>query len=100
MFLSFRCFCRVTFSFQTVTMLVSCNNVVVARRHGDRTVQVISRHKQLQTQLRRDVHILDVLCVPMLLVVVEVFANFFQHEATISDLRQALATTMLDRERT
>lgn len=46
------------------------------------TVQIIRRHKQLQTQLRRNFHIRYIFCVLVLLVVVQVFADLFKDYAT------------------
>lgn len=59
---------------------VKCNGAHVSLVFP-RTIEVISRHEQLQTKLRRNVHVGYIFCIPHLLVVVKVLANFFQHEA-------------------
>ena len=43
-------------------------------------MQIIRRHQQLQTQLRRYLHVRHVLLILMLQVVVQVLADFFQHD--------------------
>jgi hypothetical protein len=51
--------------------------------HHLSTVQIIRRNQQFQTQLRRNLHIRDVLALGMFLAVIEVFADFLEHDATI-----------------
>ncbi len=46
------------------------------------SVQVVSSHQELQTQLRRNLHIGHIGLVPVFLVVHEVFADFFEDDAT------------------
>ena len=46
-------------------------------------MQIIRRHQQLQAQLRRYLHVRHVLLIFMLEVVVEVLADFFQHDAAV-----------------
>jgi hypothetical protein len=47
------------------------------------TVKVICCDKQLEAQLRRDIHILNVLAVRVLVVVVQVFADLLEYNTTI-----------------
>ena len=47
---------------------------------GLHTIQVISRHEQLQTELQWELHIRHIFGVPHLLVVVKVFADLLEHE--------------------
>jgi hypothetical protein len=47
------------------------------------TIQIIRRNKQLQAQLRRDIHIWHVLGLGVFLVVIEVFADFFEDDAAV-----------------
>lgn len=53
------------------------------RKH---TVQVISRHQQFQTQLKREVHIGHILRIFEFLIVIEVFADFLEHQAAANVL--------------
>lgn len=48
-----------------------------------RTVQVIRRHHQLQTELKWNLHVWHVLHVLMLFIVIEILADFLQDDATI-----------------
>ena len=50
------------------------------------TNEIIRRHQQLQAQLRRNIHIRDILGIGVFLVVVEVLADFFEDYATVSAL--------------
>ena len=45
----------------------------------EHTIQIVSRHEQLETELRRNVEIGDIACVAILFVVVKVLADFFEH---------------------
>lgn len=49
-----------------------------------RTIQIIRRHQQLQTQLRRYIHVRHVGLILVLLVVAEVLADFFEDDATVT----------------
>lgn len=53
----------------------------VALLSNAHTIQIISRHEQLQAQFSRDVDIRHVLGVLVFLVVVEILANFLEHKA-------------------
>lgn len=46
-------------------------------------VEVVGRHQQLETQLGREVHIWHVARIFVLLVVVQIFADFFQYYAAV-----------------
>jgi hypothetical protein len=51
------------------------------RGSGLLTIQVVSRHEQFKAELRRDVKVGDTSGVTILLIVVEVFADFLEHHA-------------------
>lgn len=53
------------------------------------TIQVVSRHEQFKTELRRNVQVGDTGRVTVLLVVVEVLAHLLQHHA-VDVLKRAL----------
>ncbi|CRG83885.1 putative tRNA-splicing endonuclease subunit sen54 [Talaromyces islandicus] len=46
-------------------------------------VQIIRRHQQLQTQLWRNIHIRNIALFFIFLVVAKIFADFFEHHATV-----------------
>ena len=48
-------------------------------------MQIVRRHQQLQAQLRRYLHVRHVLLILVLEVVVEVLADFFQHDSAVCD---------------
>jgi hypothetical protein len=48
------------------------------------TIEIVCCHQQLQTELRWEVHVRNVLRISVFLMVVEVFAHFLQHNAAIS----------------
>jgi len=52
------------------------------------TIEIIRRHEQLKTKLRRDIELRNIFCVLHLLVVVKVFADFF-HDETVDVVKDA-----------
>ena len=52
-----------------------------SRRQGRHTIEVVSRHEQFKTELRRDVEISDTSRVTVLLIVVEVLADLLKHHS-------------------
>jgi len=55
------------------------------KRWEERTIQVIRRHQQLQAQLGWHVDVRHVFGILVLFVVVEVLADFLEHEAAVGD---------------
>ena len=65
-------------------------NLATKRQIGGSTVQVVSRHQNLETEFQGEVHVRYIFCVLELLVVVEVFADFLQHQAAVAFVRMQL----------
>ena len=66
------------------------------------TIQVIRRNQQLQAQLRRNLHVRNILALCILLIVVKILADLLQHDPAAAQLE---ITTILtgrraQRERT
>ena len=59
------------------------------KRKGLRTIQIVSRHEQFKTELRRNVEISDTSGVTVLLIVVKVLADLLKHHS-IDVLEDAL----------
>lgn len=60
--------CRSFFSVLKTSSIVSSN-------------EVIRSHQQLQTQLRRDIHIRHTLAIAVFLIIIEILDDFFEHDA-------------------
>lgn len=58
-------------------------------RSGAHTIQVVGRHEQLKTELRRNVQVGDTSRVTVLLIVVEVLAHLLEHH-TVDVLEDTL----------
>lgn len=74
---------------------------IVTRKASRLSIQIIRGHQQLQTQLRRNIHIHNVDLLFHLVVVAEVFADFFEDDATIqrNSFVRFLRTVGIEEER-
>ena len=68
-----------------------CLDLMQVQKVPASRVQVIGGHEQLQAQLCRKVHVRHVPGVLVLLVVVEVLAHLFQHDAAVANSLSTLA---------
>ncbi|KAB8342748.1 hypothetical protein FH972_022346 [Carpinus fangiana] len=66
-------------------LLVVCLQSFPSSKRADSpsSVEIVGRHEQLEAQLRRDIHVRHVLALLELLLVVEVLADFFEHDAAV-----------------
>ena len=64
------------------------SNVYLSSSQRKRTVEIVRRHEQLQTQLSRDINIRHVFRVLVLLVVVEVLADLLQYKTAANRIYQ------------